>query len=417
MMSMRRGFGLAFLLTLGLAISHSRNQACAGNDPNTASPEFVVRTCEGQTLKGALEGVGGKCTVTLKGARTWTLAGPEWLWLRRLDRPVPEPPREKLLMLANGDRIPAVLLGGDSERLRVRPAGWKTEKEWNVPLTVVRGYWFGTPPATDDPEKLQWRWERERRPSDRLMLRNLDVIEGIWEQATSDTVRCRATRGVESVPRDRLAAIGFSTRLPTPHAPDSNGVRLILVDGTRLTLKDLKLNDTGQLVGESPHGMSVTVPLSDLIWLEPRYGQAVHLSDLEPVAQISGASLDVAWPAVRDASVMGRRLRLGRDVWDKGLGMHGGGEVTYQLDGKYQALEAWVGLDARSGRGGSARVEILVDGQVRYASPELTAGQPPLEVRVELREAKKLTLRTLVGRGGNVKDHVNWGNPRLITSR
>ncbi len=416
MIALRKSFELVGLLVLGCGLSLFPNQAGDANDQKAASPEFLARTCDGQTLKGVLENVASKCTVTLKGARTWTLAGRELLWLKRLDRPIPEPPREKLLMLANGDRIAAELLGGDGERLRVRPTGWKTENEWVLPLTAVRGYWFGPPPVADDPEKLQWQWEREPRPSDRLMLRNLDVIEGLWEQATADMVRCRTTRGIENAPRERVAAIGFSTRLPTPPAPDTNGVRLILADGTRVTLKDLKLNDAGQLVGESPYGTSIEVALSNLVWLEPRYGQAVHLSDLEPADQVSGTYVDVAWPAIRDGSVMERRLRLGRDAWDKGLGMHSGGEVTYQLDGRYQALETWVALDARSGRGGSARVDVLVDGQVRYASPELTADQQAIIVRVNLEGAKKLTLRTLVGRGGNVKDHVNWGNPRLITS-
>ena len=79
-------------------------------------------------------------------------------------------------------------------------------------------------------------------------------------------------------------------------------------------------------------------------------------------------------------------------------------------------FEALVGLDAAAGPRGSVRVQVLADGKPLVTpAPELNAADPPRELRLPLPAgAKELTLLVEFGRGGDVQDHVDWADARII---
>src|SRR5207249_4931649 len=114
--------------------------------------------------------------------------------------------------------------------------------------------------------------------------------------------------------------------------------------------------------------------------------------------------------------VSGRPLRLGGETFDKGLGMHAPSSVTYALDGKYRWFEATVGVDARAGKIGRARVSVLLDGkeQPACAQKEVRAARPVHPLRIDLGQARTLTLRVDVGEFSDAQAHVDWANARLI---
>jgi hypothetical protein len=66
------------------------------------------------------------------------------------------------------------------------------------------------------------------------------------------------------------------------------------------------------------------------------------------------------------------------------------------------------------GRMGSVRVNVFVDRQLRYASPELTGGQDPVRFRVPLVGAQELVLRIEFGENGSIGDHVDFVDTLLI---
>ena len=96
--------------------------------------------------------------------------------------------------------------------------------------------------------------------------------------------------------------------------------------------------------------------------------------------------------------------------------MHAEARLTYDLGGHYRRFEAVVGLDARTGKRGRVRVEVLVDGKARdLGRPgELTEADGPLRVRLNVRGARELTLAVRFGRRGDVQAHVNWADARLV---
>jgi hypothetical protein len=148
-------------------------------------------------------------------------------------------------------------------------------------------------------------------------------------------------------------------------------------------------------------------------------GRAVYLSDLKPARFEFTPYLGEAgpaWPLVPDGSVANRDLRLAGSTYDKGVGLHSKSRVTYTLAGAYKRFEALVGLDGESGREGSVRVSVLVDGKPLDigSDRELTARTGPLTVGLSVVGAKELTLEVDFGEGADKQDHVNWCDARLV---
>ena len=170
------------------------------------------------------------------------------------------------------------------------------------------------------------------------------------------------------------------------------------------------------LLGKTLFGAAVDVPLSEIRALDVRQGPAVYLSDLSPESYQHTPFLNISWPLMKDASVVGRPLRLGPDTFDKGLGMHTQSRATYKLLGKYRWFEAVVGLDERTGAWAELRVKVMLDGKEQdlKAGPVRSLSDGPLTLRLDVRQAKELTLSIDYADFGDVQGHVNWADARLI---
>jgi hypothetical protein len=58
--------------------------------------------------------------------------------------------------------------------------------------------------------------------------------------------------------------------------------------------------------------------------------------------------------------------------------------------------------------------KVRVDGEIRYESPPMAAGEPPKLVNLDLTGAKFLILMTEFGERGDVQDHADWVEARII---
>src|SRR5262249_32861914 len=159
----------------------------------------------------------------------------------------------------------------------------------------------------------------------------------------------------------------------------------------RLSLASARA-DAVSLTGQTLFGAAVTVPLAQITALDLYQGRAVYLSDSKPrryefTPFLGSLQLPyVTDGSVRVGSLAGGDLCLGGATYDKGLGMHAASRLTYELAGGYRRLEALVGLDDRTGRAGSARVQVLVDGRPRPLGwdGELTFKGGPHPIRLDL---------------------------------
>ncbi len=77
-------------------------------------------------------------------------------------------------------------------------------------------------------------------------------------------------------------------------------------------------------------------------------------------------------------------------------------------------FQARVGIDDSTGRRGSVRFRVLVDGREKYVSPILRGGEKPVPVEVDLTGAKRLELVVDYADRADVLDRADWLDARIV---
>lgn len=352
-----------------------------------------------------------------------TATGPvairQLLGLRRTKFALPPVPRGPVLHTTTGDRIPGRITGGDGRVLRFRPQILDDDQpDWIIPLSCVAFVWLTHPMAETplDPQRYSWLPESRRR--DFVLLRNGDVVRGVFVGFTPE-IRLRLDNGqVRAFPLTEPLALAFDPTLARTRRPTGPYAHLVLRDGTRLDLTSPTIRD-GVLRGQTLFGHALELPLVEVIGFDVMQGKAVYLSDLRPIRAKYEAFLGVEWPWSADRNVRGESLRLsgpyGIDTYDKGLGTHPRTELTFELGTRFRRFEAVVGLDAVTGQRGQAVARVWVDG--RDATPPALrklSGTMSVPVVVDVTGARLLVLEVDFGPAGDVHADVNWADARVI---
>jgi hypothetical protein len=379
-----------------------------------SSPIFQLETASGEPATGPLLALEENWSVRLGGSKGVRADSGDVIALRRAGAVMPALPARSFVLFTNGDALPVSRVRLADERLLLTPR-FGDGKEIRVAPSRVAVIWLRPPDAEMHPDHLRRELAAGQRTRDRVLLRNGDSLEGTLASMDENNVRLEIDKRSIDVRQDRIAAIAFNTELASKRQPKASYGRLVLANGGRLSLASAT-SDGKTLTGKTLLGATIHVKLDDVIALAIHQGRAVYLSDLKPSKVEQTPYLDVAAPPVRDASVKGRDLRLAGGTYDKGLGMHSACRMTYDLAGAYKRFEALVGLDDATGREGSARVQVLVDGkqQKLNVEGELTHRKRALTVRVDVTGAKQLTLVVDFGARGDVQADVNWVDARLI---
>ena len=376
-------------------------------DPEPARPTVIVDTVSGKSLKGRLDELRADWSVRVGRERVDV---GEMIALRRQGVSRPPVPSGEHIVFANGDRLPGRIGEMGGNRLTVERGSEKLE----VPLTSLAAVWFATPDGAD-PDRLRRRLAAQSRTQDVVLLRNGDTVEGSLRTLDGRTLRLDVNNKELTIERSKVAVLALNTDLvTTPKASGASG-RLVLRDGTRLSLTSASCKDGETLSGETPFRLAVRFPIEDVVALDILGGPAVYLSELKAKKYEHVPYLGAAWPYVVDGSVDRRDLRLGGSTFDRGIGMHTESRLTYDLGGRYRRFEALVGLDDRTGKGGTARIRVLVDGKPKdIGDAELTGHGEPRAIRVDVSGAKELTIVAEFGERGGVQGHVDWAEARLI---
>lgn len=386
--------------------------------PAVEDARFTVVAAAGEPVTGKLTSLTSDFT-----ARVGATDVKDVLSMRRVGHRVPAFPTGAQLITANGDRVTGAFIGGERDALRFVPAlvGADAEKAWAVPLSAAAALWLTDEPADTPPDPARYAWATGNKNRDAVRFRNGDTVRGVLgfaADAAAPTFRLRPDQGeARDVPVAEVAAVVFNPLLSRPRKPKGPFVRVVLADGSRLTLVNASIA-SGVVKGEATFGQKVEVPLGELVALDVFQTKAAYLSDLKPTKSEAAPFLGVAWPPQSDRTVRGLPLRLAVDggdaTFDKGLGTHPKTTLTYDLGGTYRRFEASVGLDPDRGRG-PVVVRVRVDGK-EVAVPGLAdlANGKAVPVRVDVSKAKELTLEVDFGPGGGVRGDVSWGDARLV---
>ncbi|MGE3808227.1 MAG: NPCBM/NEW2 domain-containing protein [Gemmataceae bacterium] len=379
-----------------------------------ATPRFTLERADGKELSGTLEEIGPNWSITLGGADL--VPGRDVIALARQGTRRPPRPVDEHVVLVGGALVPgrADDLTGETLRFQARLDGDK-DLDWKLGLSAVALVWIAAPEGTKSAEALARQLAAARRGRDQVHLRNGDVLEGILISfARKDQLKIEVKGREVAVEFNKVAVIALNTDLQRVPKTKQHG-HVVLASGARLELATLKANER-TATGKTIHGNPVEFPVADLVALDMRGGPVAYLSDLKPTLFQFTPFLDLEWSYVNDGSVAGSDLRLGGHTFDKGVGVHAASKLTYAVPAGSRRFEALVGLDDRTGREGTARLEVLVDGKPRKLpwDGSLLGGKPPQELRVDLDGAKEVTLLVDFGPRGNVQAHVDFAQARFV---
>jgi hypothetical protein len=157
----------------------------------------------------------------------------------------------------------------------------------------------------------------------------------------------------------------------------------------------------------------IDVPWSAVSAVRIQSDRLVYLSDLQPIEAIQEPIVTFEWPWQRDRSVMGRKLTIGNQTFEKGLGTHAECRLTFYTGANYDLLLATIGIDAETGGKGDCQFVVLGEGK-RLFSQRVRGSDPPRDLRLNITGVNNITLLVEAGEDLDLADHGNWCNARLI---
>jgi hypothetical protein len=369
---------------------------------------FVAEPIDGEPVTGKLAALDANWMITLSGAAP--LSGANLVALGRKERGPISPPSGSQVLLANGDRIRAIAQGASQESLYVNS---ELLGDMEIPLERVRAVLVTPPGDARTREQLCLRLTSERRKQDAVILANGDELTGTFTGLTDAAVQLDSSRGNIEVNRTEVRAVAMSSELISMPKLTRLFSQAILADGSELALERARL-DGATLRATAAFGRDVSIPLEQLVSLEFRNGRLTYLSDMTPAGYRHTPYLNVSYDYQLDRSVLGNPLSLRGQTFRKGLGLHSRSELTYELDGRHHRFEAVVGVDDETAGQGSVVFRLLLDGQQAWESQPLTGRSAAVPVRVNLGSAKRLALVVDFADKGDVQDHADWLDARLV---
>jgi hypothetical protein len=315
-----------------------------------------------------------------------------------------------IIVLADGGRLVANVTDSDKTRLS---ATSRLLGDLKLPLDSLAGIVYRTPPNAQELDALLERISGGKDRADRAILDNGDEVSGLIETLSGEKLSIKGDLGRVDVAMPRVVAVIFNPALRQPPAAEAGAVWVGLRDGTRLLVSRLELRGEDMQLTEVG-GAAWKAKSEDLVFLMPQSDRAVFLSDIRPDEYRFLPYLDVKWPYRTDRNVTGGQLRCGGRLYLKGLGVHSAARLSYKLDRPWSRFQAEIGIDDSTGGRGSVGFRVFVDGKVKYASTPVRGGMAPLPVSVDLTSAKQLDLVVDYGEAGDVLDHADWLNARLV---
>jgi len=380
----------------------------------TGPPQFEVRTMDGKPLAEAIEALAdGRVTV----AGGTTVAAGDWYLIRRSPGALPPWPDGPHLELTNGDRIRGEVIDSDGNTLRLRVAiPGAPDQTLRFPLSVLRS--ASVIGRADDAEPA---WRTGGRKRDVIETRSGDVSVGAISSidVAKNMLRLQVDGRDQQLEWRKVAAIGFNTDLARVRRPKGPYYRVTLLNGSRLSVNAISF-DGRTWTAETLFKEAVKIPTDQLVSVDLEQGKPAYLSDLKPTSYRYQSFDGEQFALAENRNVIGRPIRLhagdAESTFDRGIGLHAECTVAYSLGGKYRRFEALAGLDARSGRLGDAVVGVAVDGKDAELPRrgKLTFAGGPIVIQIDVTGAKELTITVDRGNGGNVQDHVNLTEARLV---
>ncbi len=372
-----------------------------------------VLTIEGESIDAAWSGVdaagailferNGR-TMRLPPSRLMTVS---WVDARPVDAPTTLP---ATVYLADGSRLHARVTGGDARHIEIKTA---PVARLQIPLDRLAAIRFSHRRHAAAREAFDRALVRRDPSQDVLLVVREDrvgVLRGVTESLCPDggAFKWRG-RGVPIDPEKTygLVLAAGVHREPVPRAVCE--LRDGSAWGGRITG-----GNAGEIELELTVGRTIKVRVAELSEIRFHSDRVVFLSDLQPAAYEFEPFATTRWPYRRNRSTANRPMRIGNQVFDRGIGMHSKATLTYELPDRFTHLAAVIGIDEAVGPLGNAVFQVIADGEEVFDSGPVTGRDDARAILVPIGGAEKLQLVVDFGEDLDIGDQADWGNARLI---
>ena len=143
------------------------------------------------------------------------------------------------------------------------------------------------------------------------------------------------------------------------------------------------------------------------------------VSDYDYLSDEEWKSVETQWGTPRRNSNIKARVNGDVKEFEKGLGIHANGKITYDLSDKdYDRFEALLGVDASIAPQNKSSItfKIVGDGKTLATTKVLKHADDAAYVNVDVKGVKELVIEIHNGGNGNELDHAVIANPKLITN-
>jgi len=254
---------------------------------------------------------------------------------------------------------------------------------------------------------------------DVVYLANKDHMDGIL--ANIDTNRLQlAMEGADAptdVTLDSVAAIAFGGAA-APRSVPPLSVRFNFVSGTTYTVP---MNAAAQSFNWSINKITIKDTAGEehaifgdaLSSVDVLGGRVVYLTELDPASEEQVSLLGSRWPMQVNRNVLAQPLRVARQDYSRGIGVHAKSTLNYTLDGTFDTLSLRVGLDDSAAPYGEAIAVILLDDKPLWKSELFKPGDISPELNLPIAGGKRLQLIAAPGARLDVLSRVDWLNVAL----
>jgi|WetSurMetagenome_2_1015567.scaffolds.fasta_scaffold00003_227 alpha-galactosidase len=130
------------------------------------------------------------------------------------------------------------------------------------------------------------------------------------------------------------------------------------------------------------------------------------------VDQMDLSSMTTGWRKVNAGkTVEGNPLTIAGKVFEKGIGTHAVSKYMILLDSRASEFSTGVGVDDESGKDATVEFFVMGDKKILWQSGVMHKGDSMAEIKIKLKNIRKLALYVSDG-GDNINyDHADWVNP------
>ncbi len=403
------------MLVSGTSDSHAAEPA-EGPKQENREESAVAYDVEGRSIVGGLAAIDENgVTLVDKAMQQTRLERRNLISLRFPTRGFSAAGPRSMVFLDNGDRFAVSPQTLKEETLAAKWLSFQGAPPLAIPIETVRGMFLNVPEIAEVQRRARLELLDRTEASDLLLLQNDDRMTGELKGIDQEFVTLQNGTGEVRVERGRIRWIGCNRELISfPTGPEPAAI-LTLTDGSRITIRAIKLDEAGMLSIDAAYGGAIQLPISSLTSILFLGDSKSYLSDRKEVEYQFTPFLSTMWQLRKDRAVDGGPLQIRGVEYMKGLGLHSQSRVRYRLDAGDRRFRAVVGIDDSANGEGSVKFAVELDGRKVFESAELTGKDPAVFVGpIDVTGAQELTLVVEFGEQADVLDRADWCEAVLI---